>query len=39
MDWTALIVAGLFEWGWPVGLKLGWTDQGAHGGWIAVAIV
>lgn len=39
MDWTALVVAGLFEWGWPVGLKLGWTDKGAHGGWIAFAIV
>jgi quaternary ammonium compound-resistance protein SugE len=39
MDWTALVVAGLFEWGWPVGLKLGWTDQGAHGGWIAFAIL
>jgi len=39
MDRTALVVAGLFEWGWPVGLKLGWTDKGAHGGWIAFAIV
>ena len=34
-----MVVAGIFEWGWPVGLKLGWTDQGAHCGWIAFAIV
>jgi quaternary ammonium compound-resistance protein SugE len=37
--WVYLIVAGIFEWGWPVGLKLGWTEQGAHYGWIAFAIV
>ncbi len=23
MAWMYLIVAGVFEWGWPVGLKLG----------------
>ena len=28
MAWVALIVAGVFEWGWPVGLKLGMTDAG-----------
>lgn len=39
MDWIALFIAGAFEWGWPVGLKLGWTDKGAHSGWIAFAIV
>jgi len=39
MDWTALFIAGVFEWGWPVGLKLGWNDQGVHAGWIAFAIV
>ncbi len=38
MAWVYLFVAGIFEWGWPVGLKLGWTDQGAHSGWIAFAI-
>ena len=30
MAWLYLIVAGICEWGWPVGLKLGWSDQGAH---------
>lgn len=39
MAWVYLFVAGIFEWGWPVGLKLGWTEQGAHYGWIAFAIV
>jgi quaternary ammonium compound-resistance protein SugE len=39
MAWLYLIVAGIFEWGWPVGLKLGWSDQGAHYGWITFAIV
>ncbi|MEA3290989.1 MAG: multidrug efflux SMR transporter [Pseudomonadota bacterium] len=38
MAWTYLVFAGIFEWGWPVGLKLGWTDEGAHWGWIAFAI-
>lgn len=38
MAWTYLILAGICEWGWPVGLKLGWTDEGAHWGWIAFAI-
>lgn len=39
MAWVYLIIAGVFEWGWPVGLKLGWTDKGAHYGWMAFAIV
>lgn len=39
MAWVYLIVAGIFEWGWPVGLKLGWSDQGAHYGWMTLAIV
>ena len=39
MNWIALMLAGLFEWGWSVGLKLGWTAKGAHYGWIAFAIV
>ena len=39
MAWVYLIVAGIFEWGWPVGLKLGWTEQGAHYGWIIFAIM
>lgn len=39
MDWLALFIAGVFEWGWPVGLKYGWTDKGGHAGWIAFSIV
>ena len=39
MAWIYLIIAGIFEWGWPVGLKLGWTDDGANYSWIAFAIV
>ena len=39
MDWIALFIAGVFEWGWPVGLKLGWTDKGSHAGWITFAII
>ncbi|UCD70198.1 MAG: multidrug efflux SMR transporter [Betaproteobacteria bacterium] len=34
MAWTALLIAGVFEWGWPVGLKLGWTANGKRPGWI-----
>ena len=39
MAWAYLVIAGIFEWGWPVGLKLGWSDKGAHYGWIAFSIV
>jgi hypothetical protein len=28
MAWLYLIIAGIFEWGWPVGLKLGLADTG-----------
>lgn len=37
MAWLYLIVAGVFEWGWPVGLKLGLTDAGPRWGWILFA--
>ena len=37
--WIFLAVAGVAEWGWPVGLKLGWDVAGAHWYWIAFAIV
>jgi len=36
--WTFLLVAGAAEWGWPVGLKLGWGEAGVHWRWIALAI-
>ena len=39
MAWVYPVIAGIFEWGWPLGLKLGWTDKGVHSGWIALAIV
>jgi quaternary ammonium compound-resistance protein SugE len=36
--WLQLVIAGIFEWGWPVGLKLGWSEAGARWPWIAFAI-
>lgn len=39
MAWVYLLIAGVFEWGWPIGLKLGWTEEGAHYGWIGFAIL
>jgi quaternary ammonium compound-resistance protein SugE len=39
MAWTLLVLAGLFEIGWPVGLKLGWGEQGARIPWIIFAVV
>jgi len=39
MAWLYLGLAGICEIGWPVGLKLGWTDAGARPGWIVFAIV
>jgi len=37
MAWIYLVVAGIFEWGWPVGLKLGMTDNGLNWFWIGFA--
>jgi len=39
MPWIYLIAAGIFEWGWPVGLKLGVTDSGYSLGWLIFAAV
>ena len=39
MAWLYLVLAGICEIGWPVGLKLGWTDEGARPWWIVFAIV
>jgi len=39
MAWLYLVLAGICEIGWPVGLKLGWTEAGARPLWIAFAIV
>jgi quaternary ammonium compound-resistance protein SugE len=38
MAWIYLVLAGLAEIGWPVGLKMGWTHDGIRLPWIAVAI-
>lgn len=37
--WLQLLVAGFFEWGWPVGLKLGLTDEGLRWRWVLFAVV
>ncbi|SEO23726.1 quaternary ammonium compound-resistance protein SugE [Rhodospirillales bacterium URHD0017] len=39
MAWLYLVLAGICEIGWPVGLKLGWTDQGPRPSWIIFAVV
>ena len=38
MAWIALIIAGVFEWGWPVGLKLGLSEQGLRWGWLSFSL-
>ncbi|MFT3880934.1 MAG: multidrug efflux SMR transporter [Gemmatales bacterium] len=38
MAWLYLIIAGIMEWGWPVGLKYAWTEQGFRF-WPAAAVV
>ena len=39
MEWLYLVIAGVFEWGWPVGLKLGLSDVGFRWTWIGFAVV
>lgn len=39
MAWIFLLIAGAFEWGWPVGLKLGLAEAGLRWTWIAFAVV
>lgn len=39
MAWLYLFLAGICEIGWPVGLKLGWTEAGARPAWIVFAAV
>jgi len=37
MAWIYLLIAGIFEWGWPVGLKLGKTAKGTNWFWLSFA--
>jgi quaternary ammonium compound-resistance protein SugE len=39
MAWVYLFIAGVFEWGWPVGLKLGLAESGLRWGWIGFAAI
>ncbi|MBK1723200.1 DMT family transporter [Thiocystis violacea] len=39
MAWIYLFAAGLCEWGWPIGLKLGLSESGLRWGWIGFAVV
>ncbi len=38
MNWMALILAGIFEIGWPLGLKMAQNPEGNKMGWIVLAI-
>jgi quaternary ammonium compound-resistance protein SugE len=38
MPWLYLVLAGIFEIGWPLGLKLGWTADGVRVGPLAASI-
>ncbi len=37
MAWTYLLAAGIFEWGWPIGLKLGISETGYSTLWLLFA--
>jgi quaternary ammonium compound-resistance protein SugE len=39
MAWIYLVVAGVFEIGWPLGLKLGWTPDGLRAWPLGASIV
>lgn len=39
MNWIALLLAGIFEIGWPLGLKMAQTSQASKLGWIILAVV
>ncbi|WP_430612941.1 DMT family transporter [Flavobacterium sp. JP2137] len=38
MNWLALIVAGIFEIGWPLGLKMAQGSGGNKWWWIGLAV-
>lgn len=37
--WISLVIGGLFEIGWPIGLKNGWTESGMNLAWILFAVL
>lgn len=39
MNWFALILAGIFEIGWPLGLKMAQSAPSGKLGWVALAVV
>jgi quaternary ammonium compound-resistance protein SugE len=39
MPWIYLVIAGILEWGWPMGLKFGLTASGTKTGPLALAVV
>ena len=39
MAWVYLIIAGLFEIGWPLGLKMAQTIEGKQFMGIAIAVI
>ena len=39
MNWISLIIAGIFEIGWPLGLKMAQQPDSNKFGWIIFAIV
>lgn len=39
LSWLALFIAGIFEIGWPLGLKKSHTDSGLQWEWIVLAAV
>lgn len=38
MNWIALLLAGIFEIGWPLGLKMTQSAEGNKFGWLFLAI-
>ncbi|RMH35944.1 MAG: QacE family quaternary ammonium compound efflux SMR transporter [Nitrospirae bacterium] len=39
MAWLYLVLAGMMEWGWPMGLKFAWTDHGVRPGPAILAVI
>jgi quaternary ammonium compound-resistance protein SugE len=39
LAWIYLLIAGMFEWGWPVGLKLGVDSGETRWSWILFSIL